>query len=192
MNTDKELLRRALEAWENGRMLRDMDDAMVEIRTFLAAEPEENDPVAWIQPNHLDKAQFMPFLCRVEPKQRDDFVPLYTRPEPEAEPVAWRLPYIPQPGTFFVTPDPVLAEVFEADEKTKAEPLYLHPPKPEPSRKPMTEEEIEEELETNEYYCAKSFADGIRYAEKHHFGMGVNPSDPDSIDLQSRCRGDKL
>ena len=37
-----------------------------------------------------------------------------------------------------------------------------------PSRKPMTEEEIDEELETNEYYCAKSFADGVRWAEKHH------------------------
>jgi len=66
-----------------------------------------------------------------------------------------------------------------------------HPPQPSPSRKPMTEEEIDEELETNEHYCAKSFADGIRYAEKHH-GIGANLSDPDSIDLQSRCRGDKL
>lgn len=44
-------------------------------------------------------------------------------------------------------------------------PLYT---RPEPSRKPMTEEEIDEELETNEYYCAKSFADGVRWAEKHH------------------------
>ena len=36
------------------------------------------------------------------------------------------------------------------------------------ARKPMTEEEIDEELETNEHYCAKSFADGVRFAEKHH------------------------
>ena len=43
--------------------------------------------------------------------------------------------------------------------------------RPSPSRKPMTEEEIDEELETNEYYCAKSFADGVRFAEKHH-GIG--------------------
>ncbi len=56
---------------------------------------------------------------------------LITTPSDDAEePVAWRLPYIPQPGTFFVTLDPVLAEAFEADEKIKAEPLYLHPPKP--------------------------------------------------------------
>ena len=38
-------------------------------------------------------------------------------------------------------------------------------------RKPLTEAEIDEELETNEYYCAKSFADGVRFAEKHH-GIG--------------------
>jgi hypothetical protein len=52
----------------------------------LRPEPEA-EPVAWIQPNHLDKAQFMPFLCRVEPKQRDDFVPLYTRPSPTRKPL---------------------------------------------------------------------------------------------------------
>jgi len=42
------------------------------------AHPEQ-EPV-WIQPNHLQKARQAPFLCRVEPKQRDDFVPLYTAP----------------------------------------------------------------------------------------------------------------
>jgi hypothetical protein len=34
----------------------------------------------WIQPDHLQKAQRAPFLCRVEPNKRDDFVPLYTTP----------------------------------------------------------------------------------------------------------------
>jgi hypothetical protein len=34
----------------------------------------------WIQPDHLQKAQKAPFLCRVEPHKRDDFVPLYTTP----------------------------------------------------------------------------------------------------------------
>ena len=37
------------------------------------------EPV-WIQPDHLQKAQTAPFLCRVEPNKRDDFVPLYTNP----------------------------------------------------------------------------------------------------------------
>ena len=49
-------------------------------------EPEA-EPVAWIQPNHLDKAQFMPVICHVGPKQRDDFIPLYTRPEPARKPI---------------------------------------------------------------------------------------------------------
>ncbi len=34
----------------------------------------------WIQPDHLQKAQKAPFLSRVEPHKRDDFVPLYTTP----------------------------------------------------------------------------------------------------------------
>ena len=52
-------------------------------------------------------------------------------------------------------------------------PLYLHPPRPEPARKPMTEEEIDEEIATNEVYCERSFAEGVRWAEKHH-GIGGN------------------
>jgi hypothetical protein len=41
----------------------------------------EQEPVAWIQSNHLQLAQRGPFSCRVEPTQRHpDFVPLYTRP----------------------------------------------------------------------------------------------------------------
>jgi hypothetical protein len=48
----------------------------------LAAPVQE--PV-WIQPDHLQKAKTAPFLCRVEPHKRDDFVPLYTTP-PAAQP----------------------------------------------------------------------------------------------------------
>jgi hypothetical protein len=44
------------------------------------------EPV-WIQPDHLQKAKTAPFLCRVEPHKRDDFVPLYTT-QP-AQPAAW-------------------------------------------------------------------------------------------------------
>ena len=52
------------------------------------------EPV-WIQPDHLQKAQKAPFLCRVEPHKRDDFVPLYTTPPAaqrqwvEVEQVKW-------------------------------------------------------------------------------------------------------
>jgi hypothetical protein len=41
----------------------------------------------WIQPDHLQKAQKAPFLCRVEPNKRDDFVPLYTTPPAVPAPV---------------------------------------------------------------------------------------------------------
>ena len=44
------------------------------------------EPLAWIQPDHLQKARRAPFLCRVEPTQRfADFVPLYAAP-PQREP----------------------------------------------------------------------------------------------------------
>ena len=44
------------------------------------AEPVQ-EPVAWIQPDHLQKARVAPFFCRVEPTPRcADFVPLYTTP----------------------------------------------------------------------------------------------------------------
>jgi hypothetical protein len=43
------------------------------------ARPAPVQPV-WVQPDHLQKAQKAPFLCRVEPHKRDDFVPLYTTP----------------------------------------------------------------------------------------------------------------
>ena len=84
--------------------------------------------------------------------------------EPEAEPVAWLASYPEDPdfGKWFCYTNS--AEFLGI----KYEPLYLHPPRPESSRKPMTEEEIDEEIATNEHYCERSFAEGIRFAEKHH------------------------
>jgi hypothetical protein len=45
-----------------------------------AAQPAPVQEPVWIQPDHLQKAQKAPFLCRVEPHKRDDFVPLYPTP----------------------------------------------------------------------------------------------------------------
>ena len=179
MRTATELLRRAREARDKCDP-NDVNDCMEKIRTFLSTPSDDAE-----------------------------------------EPVAWRLPYIPQPGTFFVTLDPVLAEAFEADEKIKAEPLYLHPPKPaepeaepvgyavkmiprglhfvgfvgkeetdeeieeygpdqivplytrpSPTRKPMTDEEMEKQYEIDKEYFGESvmraFYNGVRFAEKHH------------------------
>jgi len=39
-------------------------------------------------------------------------------------------------------------------------------------RMPMTEEEIGKEWANNDVCCYGSFSDGIRFAEKHHFGIG--------------------
>jgi len=40
------------------------------------------EPVAWIQPDHLQKARLAPHFCRVEPTKRmADFVALYTSPQ---------------------------------------------------------------------------------------------------------------
>ena len=52
-----------------------------------AQQDEPVEPVAWIQPDHLQKARIAPFLCRVEPTQRcADFVPLYLSP-PQRKPL---------------------------------------------------------------------------------------------------------
>lgn len=50
---------------------------------LYAAPPSpqpQAEPVAWIQQDHLEKARVAPFLCRVEPIHRDDFVPIYAAP----------------------------------------------------------------------------------------------------------------
>lgn len=49
-----------------------------------------------------------------------------------------------------------------------------NPPTKTAPMKPMTEEEIDEEIATNEHYCERSFAEGVRFAEKHH---GIGGSD---------------
>lgn len=62
-----------------------MQEEIDALRAALAQH--EPEPVAWIQPDHLQKARQAPFLCRVEPTQRMvDFVPLYTAP-PQRKPL---------------------------------------------------------------------------------------------------------
>jgi hypothetical protein len=61
-----------------------------------APQPRTAEPAAWIQPDHLAKARVAPFLCRVEPSKRADFVPIYTAepaPAPADEP-----PPLPTPA----------------------------------------------------------------------------------------------
>jgi hypothetical protein len=54
-----------------------------ELKDERAAEDTGGDEaVAFIQPDHLEKAKVAPFLCRIEPKQRADLIGIYTRPAP--------------------------------------------------------------------------------------------------------------
>jgi hypothetical protein len=80
MTTLREAAQQALEALEVfATCFSDGNEAITALRAALAQQ--EQEPVAWIQSNHLQQAQREPFLCRVEPTQRlTDFVPLYTQP----------------------------------------------------------------------------------------------------------------
>jgi hypothetical protein len=85
MSKERELLRRIQRYIGNQYLTAETLELSNDIDDFLAAEPKA-EPV-FIQPDHLQKARIAPFLCRVEPKQRDDFIPLYTRPEPARKPM---------------------------------------------------------------------------------------------------------
>lgn len=50
----------------------------------------------------------------------------------------------------------------------KIGPVFLHPPRPEPARKPMTEEEIEAACPYTDEDFMGGFFEGVRFAEKHH------------------------
>ena len=55
-----------------------VSDSVVQVTP--ASQPAPVQEPVWIRPDDLQKAQRAPFLCRVEPNKRDDFVPLYTTP----------------------------------------------------------------------------------------------------------------
>jgi hypothetical protein len=71
--------------------LEDVSEWLQDMVYTTAAQPAPVQPV-WIQPDHLQKAQKAPFLCRVEPHKRDDFVPLYPTP-PAAQPAPVQEPW---------------------------------------------------------------------------------------------------
>jgi hypothetical protein len=94
--------------------------------------------------------------------------------ESEAEPVAWLISnkYAPH-STRFAEVGEIELNFWRRQTKWTFEPLYLHPPNPSPSRKPMTEEEIDRYLD-NECladFDARIFKWAISIAEKHH-GIG--------------------
>jgi hypothetical protein len=89
MSTLREAAQQALEALEaldappSGVVDHyELDRRKQALRAALAQQQEQKqEPVAWIQPDHLQKARQAPFLCRVEPTKRmSDFVPIFTHP----------------------------------------------------------------------------------------------------------------
>jgi len=94
-----------------------------------------------------------------------DEIRTYLAAEPEAEPVAWihcQGEDYEELHTWSLTPECVSVGWTQY-------PLYRHPPKPEPARKPMTDEEIIQgvTVDTSDDFHAGYWA-GIRFAEKHH------------------------
>jgi len=186
MSNATELLRRAYEALDRFAIYDDLRDS---IEDFLAVETEA-EPVAWVKITECGDRR-LSLECMDK-----HYKPLYTRPESEAEPVAYIYKGFGVRSLNFITDD--LKPHLHGEEISL---LYLHPPRPEPARKPMTEEEMRKG--SGEWaHLHNIFEEGIRFAEKHH-GIDGNPSetisnqrfdksDPDSIDLQSRCRGDKI
>jgi hypothetical protein len=72
---------------EQTRPIHSTTVALQAAKEALKAQPTPVQEPVWIQPDHLQKAQTAPFLCRVEPHKRDDFVPLYTAPPAQPKPV---------------------------------------------------------------------------------------------------------
>ena len=91
--------------------------------------------------------------------------------DPEAEPYAWAWDEIMSDG---LEPVADMDRPVDNEYRTNIRPLFLHSPRPEPARKPMTEEEMDvgfnpyrmRWLADDQYFVA-----GVRWAEKHH-GIG--------------------
>jgi hypothetical protein len=217
MSTATELLRRALEAWEHGRMLRDMDDAMVEIRAYLAAEKEEEQDLG--SPSidgPFDNADDLIASLKKSEKEAETIETLkaenfklasgqcteggpwgdeggtpyckYTRPEKEAEPLAWMFQH-EDTGLIDYVDTQQVEWGFEKNNPRwqKIGPVYLHPPRPDPNssesiknqevdrtRKPMSDEELAHGFTEPRHSQWQAFVAGARWAEKQH---GIGGSD---------------
>jgi len=137
--------------------------------------------VAWIQPDHLQKARVAPFLCRVEPTKRmADFVAIYTAPprrETEQEPVA----RMHEDGSGRFISQRTYADAQReggaswSSVKNYTTPLYTHPAEPEPPPEPIHEDKIRAEFLDIDRHTLPGemtvedwFTEGVRFAEKHH------------------------
>jgi hypothetical protein len=156
MSTATELLRRALESFD----WMDVDNSVTDdIRAFLDAEPEAEPKT------HEPWCAYLTQMLMSNPPQRSKCnCKNTTAPRPEFVRLS------EEEVTKILTSAYDMYSTICAVENRLAE--KNHPPRPEPAiRKPMTEEEIKMALLIRGFpYDA--FRAGIRFAEKHHFGIG--------------------
>ena len=172
--TAESLLRRALDAWDDEGTfdyLGTMDCLMEEIRTFLAAEPEA--PVECVHVpltiwKHLKEGRITAedLVDAVKKANAEE------RAKEEAEPVAWIRWAVPygQEEPVTVVGQPGRPKGLQLQEGNWF-PVYLHPPRPEPARKPMTDEEILEAARDHYNPNQRAEISFARAIEKHH-GIG--------------------
>ena len=164
MSTATELLRRADEicsrVWDPKA-----EELSEDIRAYLAAE-EQYDALSEHYVEGLGNSMK---ACKESFEREAERVKELLTAEPEAEPVGWLASYPENPdlGNWFCHTN------FADYEGVKCEPLYLHPPRPEPARKPMTEREIMEQAKVDGFNAIDTavFAIGVRWAERMH-GIG--------------------
>ena len=193
MNKERELLRQALEAWDNEDDVTLIHEVLEEIRTYLSTPSDEaKKPVGyqWLHSGHFSKQI---------PKNANaiEWYPLYLHPPKPAESEAGYDFYGVIPLThrkakgiikdrgYHVTGfvlsrpdgDKCIVDMSAVRWLTGKEFFeMMHPPvvspTAEPARKPMTDEEMEKRYEIDKEYFGESvmraFYNGVRFAEKHH------------------------
>jgi hypothetical protein len=198
MSKERELLRRALEAYDHKEepYFERLHHAFEDIRSYLDAEPAawqglKMHEVTSLWSEALDPAYFARAIEQALKEKN-------AKPaQPEAEPVALKhrlLQIHDALESLLGDSDSWTSEDMTDEEIREEDPIfwaakeiasligdapwdqYLHPPKPaEPARKPMTHEEIVAlfESENPDTYFA-DFRDSIRLAERHH-GIANEP-----------------
>jgi hypothetical protein len=156
MSNATELLKRTLEIWgKSTSFVTDWAKLHAEIRAFLAAEPEA-EPVA----DDLLVKMFEALEAGVPISPNSVFHDWIKKrlSDSKIDPIGW------------VNKERNLLSWDKLYEDM--EPLYLHPPKPEPKRKPLTSNErlkgFIELRDNDDGVHLLSFLAGICFAEKHH------------------------
>jgi len=184
MSNATELMRRALESLHGCDDLDMRRKIIFDIHTYLTAEPEAKPYTQSLYPELTPRADQNPVAWMYVGKSIDTIVtrfkatdlmsgvleiPLYPYPAEISDPVAYLWCFDTGLTTHRI-------EMHRPPTKDEMEdgfvsfPLYT---RPEPARKPMSEEEIKAEAQSEKFNRCDAivFAVGVRFAEKHH-GIG--------------------